>query len=81
MVLKVLAIIVTLVVVFAAGYMVVNSVINLFNGYSIGDAIHASWHNITHLFGLIKDKVNADIVYPMTNSNITWSYAKADMPR
>ena len=80
MALKILAAIIALVMVFLVGYMIVNSVINLFEGYPIGEAFSASWYDITHLWGIIKDKV-ADIEYPMTNSNITWEYAMASIPR
>lgn len=77
---KIICAILAIIMVCLIGYTVVGGVINLFHGYSIGDAFAASWHEITHLWGLIKDKINADVVYPMTNSHITWTYAVASNP-
>ena len=78
MVLKILAIILGVIIVFTVGYMIVNSVINLFNGYEFGDAFHASWYDITHLWGLIKDKVDETVKeFPIANVNITWNTARS----
>jgi hypothetical protein len=78
MVLKILAIILAVVIIFAVGYVVVNSVINLFHGYNVGEAFSASIYDLTHLWGLIKDKTNETIQeFPMANSNITWNTARS----
>jgi hypothetical protein len=78
---KIIAAILAVIMILLIGYTVVAGVINLFKGYSIGDAFAASWNEITHLWGLIKEKVEADVIYPMANSNITWTYARASNPR
>lgn len=78
---KLIAVILAVILVFAIGYVVIGGVINIFHGYGVLEAFQHSAHDITHLWGLIKDKVEADIVIPMTNSHITWTYAQASIPR
>lgn len=73
--------ILAIIMVFIIGYTVIGGVINLFHGYGIADAFIKSWSDITHLWGLIKQKVEADVEFPMANQNITWSYARASNPR
>ena len=76
MVVKIICIVLGIILVLTAGYMVVNTIINLFNGYDLSESINTSWYNLTHLWGLIKDKTTADIIIPMANSKIAWEYAK-----
>lgn len=74
MVIKVIALILAALIVISVGYMIVNSVILLFNGRTVGEAISESWNNLTHLFGLIKEAKAWDTEYPMTNQHISWSH-------
>ena len=77
---KILAIILAIIVVITAGYMIVDTVMGILNGKTITEAADHAWHQLTTLFGLIKEQTH-DIEFPMANSRITWEYAKASTPR
>ena len=79
--LRIIAAVLAIIMVFIVGYTVIGGVINLFHGYGIGESFARSWTDITTLWGLIKQKVEADVIYPMSNANITWSYYVASNPR
>jgi hypothetical protein len=75
---KIIAIILAIVLVVTVGYLIVKTVINLFNGFNLGEAFGASWWDITHLWGLIKDKVQEGVQeFPMANQQITWNTARS----
>lgn len=75
-IIKIVALVLSVVIVVLIGFTVVNTIVNLFEGHSIGEGLSDSWNSITHLFGLIKESM-ADIEIPMANRNITWTYAKS----
>lgn len=77
---KVIAVILAVIIILMAGYMVVDTVIGVLNGKSVTDAADHAWHQITTLFGLIKEQTHS-IEFPMANSRITWTYTKASYPR
>ena len=76
-VIKVVGILIVVVLVFNIGYFVVNSVCDLFEGYTVGGAMEDSWNTITHMFGLIPQKPLWDLEIPFTNIHVTLGYANA----
>ena len=79
MVLKILAIILAVVIALTVSYVIVKGIINLFNGYNFLEAFGAAARDITHLWGLIKDKTTEIIPeeFPIANKNITWSTSRS----
>lgn len=68
----VLSIVISVVVIASVGYLIVKSVVNLFNGLSIGDAVTNAWWTyrdfVLGIFG--RAHAEPDITFEFTNKCI-----------